>query len=759
MVTNEVGSPLTVDQRQGERAVIKKGTQFMTVRAVWFRRGLRVLSVFFSVFSIVAAWGQSVSLAWDPSPNPGVAGYNVYYGLASGNYISFVNAGANTSVTMSGLTPGQTYYFAVLAYDSHQHESPPSNEVSNTVPMPPVITSEPPSQTVIAGATAVFAVSASGPGPMSFQWFEGGTALPGATNAVLTVPNVSDANGGGYSVVISSSTGSVTSSEATLSVIDPPVITSQPVAQSAGVNENVVFQVAVSGTPPLTFQWYDGGTPIAAGTAPTLHLANARNNIGPGRTKGTEGTLYLANVSGANAGNYYVTVQNAAGAATSANAALTITNAFALLAGTYNGLFYQTNGGNPGIAVPTAGMLGNCVVGTSGTYSAGIQLGGFSYPLTGVFNAAGNDSEVVSRAANGLANLNVTLNLDMTGATETITGSVSSMDAGNPWTAPLVADLAANTLPLAAGNFGMLLPPEAGATNSPTTDGDVLITSASNGIITLAGWLADETAVSQTVPVSQAGTIPLYCSLYGGLGLAEGWISLAGGVPTGTITWIRPAGISSGLPFPPGFTNVLTVSAAKNFARQQYVHTYVGTSATITPTAGDCLVAFAQTDSIAPLTISDGVNTWVTQRTARQTSEASITVVAATALNVAGTAVTVSVTGSSADAGITVIEYSGVTGIDTSAQATTTSTLAVVLNTTQTDMFVCGWGNEAYGDDIINSETLNPGNLAPDLVEHDTGHYDAVWDDLNSGAGFSAGTYTNTFAGATGGCLVVVALQ
>ena len=65
-----------------------------------------------------------------------------------------------------------------------------------------------------------------------------------------------------------------------------------------------------------------------------------------------------------------------------------------------------------------------------------------------------------------------------------------------------------------------------------------------------------------------------------------------------------------------------------------------------------------------------------------------------------------SVTGSSADAGITVIEYSGVTGIDASAQATTTSTLAVVLNTTQTDMFVCGWGNETYGDDIINSETL-----------------------------------------------------
>jgi hypothetical protein len=710
----------------------------MIARAILTGRGLVVLTLFLSAFPIAPAWAQSVSLAWNPSPSPTVAGYDVFYGLASGNYTSINNAGTNTSLTVSGMTPGDTYYFAVLAYDAYEEESAFSNEVTDTIPMPPLITTEPLSQEAIAGAAAVFAVSAASTVPMIFQWFDGATALSGATNATLTVPDVSDANGGGYSVVISNSSGSVTSSVVTLSVIDPPVITSQPVAQSAGVGGSVLFQVAVSGTPPFTFQWFDGGTAIGTGTNQTLQLAN---------------------VSGANAGNYYATVQNAAGAATSANAALTITNAFALLAGAYNGLFYQTNGGLPDIAVQTAGMLGNCIVGTNGTYSARVYVGGFGYPLTGALNATGNDSEVVSRAAKGLSNLNVTLNLDMTGATETITGLVSNMSTVNPWTAPLLADLATNTLPVPAGNFGMLIAPEIGALNSPTNYGDVLITSTTNGIITLAGYLADETPVSKTVPVSEAGTIPLYCSLYGGLGLAEGWINLAGGVPTGTITWIRPAGITNGLPFPPGFTNVLTVSASKHFVRKQYVHQYTGTSVTITPTAGDCLVAFAQANAIATLTVSDGVNRWVTQQKAQQTSGELITVVAATALDVAGGAVTVSFTGSSADAGITVIEYSGVTGIDASAQATTTATLSVVLNTAQTDMFVWGWGDEEYGADTCTGKTLNPGDIAPALIEHDTEHYDAEWDVLNSGAGFSAGAYTNTFVGSANGCLVVLALK
>src|ERR1017187_9444097 len=101
----------------------------MTVRKVVARRSLVVLIIVLSLFSRPSTWAASVSLAWDPSPAPTVAGYELFYGLASGDYASSIDAGTNTSVTVPDLTPGVTYYFAILAYDSIQDESPFSSEI------------------------------------------------------------------------------------------------------------------------------------------------------------------------------------------------------------------------------------------------------------------------------------------------------------------------------------------------------------------------------------------------------------------------------------------------------------------------------------------------------------------------------------------------------------------------------------------------------------------------------------------------------
>lgn len=80
--------------------------------------------------------GQSVTLAWNPSTDPTVVGYNVYYGGASGNYTNTLFAGNATSLTVSGLVEGTTYYFATTAYNNSGVQSPFSSEVSYTVPTP-----------------------------------------------------------------------------------------------------------------------------------------------------------------------------------------------------------------------------------------------------------------------------------------------------------------------------------------------------------------------------------------------------------------------------------------------------------------------------------------------------------------------------------------------------------------------------------------------------------------------------------------------
>ena len=81
----------------------------------------------------------------------------------------------------------------------------------------PLITSQPLSRTVIAGAAVSFQVVASGTG-LSYQWQFEGVDLPGQTSAVLSIPEAARANSGVYSVRVSNSSGSTLSQNAVLIV-------------------------------------------------------------------------------------------------------------------------------------------------------------------------------------------------------------------------------------------------------------------------------------------------------------------------------------------------------------------------------------------------------------------------------------------------------------------------------------------------------------------------------------------------------------
>jgi len=89
-------------------------------------------------------------------------------------------------------------------------------------PTAPTIQSQPSNQNVIVGQTATFSVTASGTAPLGYQWQKGTAAIPGATSASYTTPATAlGDSGSAYSVVVSNSIGSLTSSSATLTVAAP----------------------------------------------------------------------------------------------------------------------------------------------------------------------------------------------------------------------------------------------------------------------------------------------------------------------------------------------------------------------------------------------------------------------------------------------------------------------------------------------------------------------------------------------------------
>ncbi len=84
-----------------------------------------------------------------------------------------------------------------------------------------------PSTNLYVGNTLVLTETALGVSPFQYQWRTNGTLLAGATNSSLAVSNVTQANSGDYSVIVSNSLGASTSAPVTISVtVDttPPVV-------------------------------------------------------------------------------------------------------------------------------------------------------------------------------------------------------------------------------------------------------------------------------------------------------------------------------------------------------------------------------------------------------------------------------------------------------------------------------------------------------------------------------------------------------
>ncbi|HEY6903540.1 MAG TPA: immunoglobulin domain-containing protein, partial [Candidatus Acidoferrales bacterium] len=180
----------------------------------------------------------------------------------------------------------------------------------SAVSVAPSITTQPLSQTVTAGQAATFSAAGTGTAPMSYQWQKNGIAISGATSSTYqTPPATASDNGSLFTVVMSNSAGSATSSGATLTVKSPavaPSITAQPLGQTVTPGQTATFSVAATGTAPMSYQWRKNGAGISGATGSAYQT--------PATTTSDNGSLFT------------VVVSNSAGSVTSNSATLMVTS-------------------------------------------------------------------------------------------------------------------------------------------------------------------------------------------------------------------------------------------------------------------------------------------------------------------------------------------------------------------------------------------------------------------------------------------------
>jgi sugar lactone lactonase YvrE len=268
-----------------------------------------------AIFSVAATGTPTPSIQWQLSTDNGVGWSNL---IASANYTGVTS----TNLTVNSTTASQSgFQFRVIASNliGGAVSTATSKSVTLTINVPVTLTGlmggNLSSLTggnlgLVVGGNLTFTASATG-SALKYQWQFNGKNIPGATSFTYTLSKAAATANGTFRVIVSNAVNSVTSDSFTVSILFPPMITTQPKALTVNPGSLVNFTVKVNAisTTPLTYQWQFNGVP----------LSNELNVTGSNTS-----SLLLNDVTSANAGPYQVVITNAAGSLSSASVKLTV---------------------------------------------------------------------------------------------------------------------------------------------------------------------------------------------------------------------------------------------------------------------------------------------------------------------------------------------------------------------------------------------------------------------------------------------------
>jgi len=184
---------------------------------------------------------------------------------------------------------------------------------------PPTMAVQPQDLAMALGASNAIVAQVVGSAPLAYQWYKGNAgntssnALLNATNTFYSVALAALSDAGAYTLVATNGYGKVTSRTAQITVIaQPPSFVTPPAYQPSNViamvDSTTNLSALAAGTPPISYQWYDGSrvpgdVKVAGATNAVFTLVAAESNAGPfyvvasnivGVTTSSVATLFLS---------------------------------------------------------------------------------------------------------------------------------------------------------------------------------------------------------------------------------------------------------------------------------------------------------------------------------------------------------------------------------------------------------------------------------------------------------------------------------
>jgi hypothetical protein len=259
-----------------------------------------------AMFTVGATGGEPFSYQWELNGLP-IPGANSLTLIITN--VQDVNAGSYRVVISNAVDAA----WSDPATLSVLH--PTSIHELQTDPLPPYAPS-----TWLIGQTITLSATATGDPPLVYQWSRNDEPIADATNAFYVL-NLETTNAGAYRVTVTNLVRSAVSQPVSVNLPAGPQITTQPKTQVLFIGMPFVLNVAVTGTSPLSYQWFLNGLIFPLATNAGFRLASA--------------PIFAA-------GDYTAVIANDFGSATSEIATLTVI--VPTLSASHSGSSYRSPG-------------------------------------------------------------------------------------------------------------------------------------------------------------------------------------------------------------------------------------------------------------------------------------------------------------------------------------------------------------------------------------------------------------------------------